>query len=74
MQTDPRLRYTVIKRDYFSGDCILAEFGCGTESCNFAVTHRSDVLFAPRYIVEVYYIRGDGEKISATYPLDLRAR
>ena len=74
MQTDPRLRYTVIKRDYFSGDCIVAEFGRGTESGNFAVAHRSDVLFAPRYIVEVYYICGDGEKISATFPLDLRAR
>ena len=72
LQADPRLGYEIIRRDYFSGDGVVAAFYGGKDKYSFTESPVKNAVFAPRYVVKVFYTSEGGERISRTYPLDLR--
>ena len=71
---DPRLRYEIIRHDYFSGDQVVADFVGSKGTFSFIERLPEREFFSPRYSLKVYYIDVTGKERSRIYPFDLFTR
>lgn len=70
---DPRLRYEIVKHDYFSGDQVVADFVGSKGTFAFIERLPERGFFSPRYSLKVYYIDVTGKERTRVYPFDLFA-
>lgn len=71
---DPRLRYEIVKHDYFNGDQVVADFVGSKGTFSFIERLPEREFFSPRYSLKVYYIDVTGKERSRIYPFDLFTR
>lgn len=71
---DPRLRYEIIRHDYFNGDQVVADFVGSKGTFSFIERLPEREFFSPRYSLKVYYIDVTGKERSRIYPFDLFTR
>ena len=62
---DPHLNYRLIKKDYFGGDSVLADFSGRRKQFSVTVPPSIDDAFAPRYAIEVYYSDGSRRHVKS---------
>lgn len=71
---DPRLRYEIVRHDYFNGDQVVTDFVGSKGTFSFIERLPERGFFSPRYSLKVYYIDVTGKERSRIYPFDLFAR
>lgn len=71
---DPRLRYEIVRHDYFNGDQVVADFVGSKGTFSFIERLPEREFFSPRYSLKVYYIDVTGKERSRIYPFDLFTR
>ena len=71
---DPRLRYEIVRHDYFNGDQVVADFVGSKGTFSFIERLPERGFFSPRYSLKVYYIDVTGNERSRIYPFDLFTR
>ena len=70
---DPRLRYEIVRHDYFTGDQVVADFVGSKGTFSFIELLPERGFFSPRYSLKVYYIDVTGKERGRIYPFDLFA-
>ena len=71
---DPRLRYEIVRHDYFTGDQVVTDFVGNKGTFSFIERLPERGFFSPRYSLKVYYIDVTGKERSRIYPFDLFTR
>lgn len=71
---DPRLRYEIVRHDYFNGDQVVADFVGSKGTFSFIERLPEREFFSPRYSLKVYYIDVTGKERTRIYPFDLFTR
>lgn len=71
---DPRLRYEIVRHDYFNGDQVVADFVGSKGTFSFIERLPEREFFSPRYSLKVYYIDVTGKERGRIYPFDLFTR
>ena len=74
MTPDPRLRYEIVRHDYFNGDQVVADFVGSKGTFSFIERLPEREFVSPRYSLQVYYIDVTGKERSRIYPFDLFTR
>ena len=72
--SDPRLRYEIVRHDYFTGDQVVTDFVGSKGTFSFIERLPERGFFSPRYSLKVYYIDVTGKERSRMYPFDLFTR
>lgn len=70
---DPRLRYEIVRHDYFTGDQVVTDFVGSKGTFSFIERLPERGFFSPRYSLKVYYIDVTGKERGRIYPFDLFA-
>lgn len=68
---DPRLRYEIVRHDYFNGDQVVADFVGSKGTFSFIERLPEREFFSPRYSLKVYYIDVTGKERTRIYPFGL---